>query len=360
MKNILLSLFTLYFSIQFSQAQEQNRLSAIPLDSNITCDKATQLNINQFFDDSFSNKVKLPDFVQPAYFSFIAVSKTMIIQERLYDPWITLYDQGCNKSISKQYNYSNSKCFISDLTIGNVYKIKLFDYLYSRKNFQIGVFISKEDDFTIYPTYINENINYNFNLFEYSKGRDINSICTTTKADSNTVDLFVKFKATSTAATLDLNLDNAALESRLGLISAPNTCQPIQKNKNLRTDTFTGLTIGNDYTVRIEIGGDAVLGYIRIETANNASITLVGGTVTSVENNSQPIFSIAPNPSNGKFTFVSNESADLVIYDLLGSEIAYLHNVSPNQNIDLQLSKGIYLIKVSNDKGSEIEKLVIE
>jgi hypothetical protein len=200
----------------------------------------------------------------------------------------------------------------------------------------------------------------NFDLNTLIRGRNSFSNCSTTKADSNTVDLLVKFKATSTSATLDLNLNNASLESRLGLTSAPNTCQAIQSNKNLRTDTFTGLTIGNEYTVRIEIGGDAALGYARTAIANNASITLVGGTVTGVENNSKLTFSIAPNPSNGNFTYISDENADIVISDLLGSKVADLQNVSPNQNIDLQLLKGIYLLNVSNSKGSKIEKLVIE
>ncbi|MEY5046935.1 MAG: hypothetical protein RLZZ175_294 [Bacteroidota bacterium] len=378
MKKILLILFTVCFTAQFSLAQGQARLSVAPLDSNVTCAKATVIphtfNNNEFLIDSFANK---GNPYTSCYYSFIAKTKSGKI--RIYDT-VNTYQNGIGgfgvndgcagntvnytkvNSESNPIYYGYNSLLVDNLIIGKRYIIDL--YLYTKKyNFKLIAIANKKDDNApSSPTSLTSNSPYSFNLLDYSYGREYNygNSCTTNKADSNVVTIFVKFKATATTATLDLNLNNASLESRLGLTSAPNTCQAIQSNKNLRTDTFTGLTIGNEYTVRIEIGGDAALGYARTATSNNASITLVDGSVTGVENNSQPTFSIAPNPSNGNFTFVSDENADIVISDLLGSKVADLQNVTPNQNIDLQLPKGIYLLNVSIVKGSKIEKMVIE
>jgi len=362
MKKILIFLFTVCFTAQFSLAQEQARLSVAPLDSNVNCDKATVIphtfNNNEFLVDSFANKNG------NAYYTFTATSKSGKIRILTDDAVSVIISNDCQYSnyIINNKGYKYFTGYFDNLTVGKKYIIWLRNY-YGKK-FKLTVIADKKaDNVPSTPTTIS-GTPYNFYLGDYSKGREGDysnaSYCSTTKADTNVVTVFVKFKATSTSATLDLNLNNASLESRLGLTSAPKTCQAIQKNKNLRTDTFTGLTIGNEYTVRIEIGGDAALGYARTATANNASITLVGGATTGIETVSQPTFGIAPNPSNGNFSFISDENADLEISDLLGAKVAILQKVSHNQNIDLQLAKGIYLLKVTNTKGSKIEKLVIE
>lgn len=363
MKKILPILFTVCFTAQFSLAQEQARLSVTPLDSNVTCAKATVIphtfNKNEFLIDSFANKGG-----NNAYYTFTATSKSGKIEVirpnySINNSLIYIYLDStiCGSGNIIKRN-SSTRVDFSNLIIGKKYIISL--QCNENPTFKIRVLAYKKDDNSDKsPTFLNLNTNYNFNIADYSFGRTYWTNCNTTKNDSNIILLHVKFKATETSCTLNLNLDNATLESRLFLMEN-YTCQAIQKNKNLRTDIFTGLTIGNDYTVGIEIGGDVALGYARTATANNASITLVGGSVTGVENNSQSTFSIAPNPSNGNFIFISDENADIIISDLLGSKVADLQNVIPNQNIDLQLAKGIYLLNVSNAKGSKIEKLVIE
>ncbi len=359
MKKILLILFTVCFSAQFSFGQQA------AIDTNSNCNMATLITASNIYIPTYD---KFSNDKSEANYCFIATSTNakLIIKSKGYIAYAyvdSLPICDLNQWTYFAKGFDSLTMHLNNLKIGKKYFYKINKHWSSKNdNFESGIRNINPimfEDFQQTPKYIYDNQPFNFNIGNYSFGRDNNDNCTTNKSLLNIIDLFVKFKAAATSCTLNLNLDNAYLESRL-FLKNNYTCQAIQSNKNIRTDTFTGLTIGNEYTVRIEIGGDAALGYARTATANNASITLVGGSVTGVENNSQPTFSIAPNPSNGNFTFVSDENADIVISDLLGSKVADLQNVIPNQNIDLQLPKGIYLLHVSNAKGSKIEKLVIE
>lgn len=219
----------------------------------------------------------------------------------------------------------------------------------------------EDDDLFLSPQVLTENNIYNFNVNDYTRGRDISTSCKTSKADSNTVDLFVKFTASATNETIIINADNTNYETLVELTTAPYTCNAaFQIGQNQRFYTFSGLTIGTEYTARVEFGGDAPIGFARLNAANNASIVLKSGVVTSLEYNiTQSSFQISPNPNNGSFSFKSNEESDLSIYDLLGNKV-YEQNAVLNKDLNLSLSQGVYFIHVKNDIGVQVQKMVIE
>ena len=71
-------------------------------------------------------------------------------------------------------------------------------------------------------------------------------------------------------------------------------------------------------------------------------------------------FKMYPNPVKDNFVYVSStQDLDVIIYNVLGKTIETKH-VSPNNNkIDVSnLSKGIYLVKLTSDQGSITKKLV--
>lgn len=78
-------------------------------------------------------------------------------------------------------------------------------------------------------------------------------------------------------------------------------------------------------------------------------------------------FQISPNPTNGKFTITltsetGNPKSEIVIYNILG-QIVYsekINNSTTQQLINLNLPKGIYLLKIQNKENIYTEKIVIE
>jgi hypothetical protein len=73
---------------------------------------------------------------------------------------------------------------------------------------------------------------------------------------------------------------------------------------------------------------------------------------------------ISPNPSNGLFTISAGKqfkvTASVNVYNIQGIELKNYKWNGENKTIDLSnFSKGIYIFKVSNSKGFEIKKLII-
>jgi hypothetical protein len=91
------------------------------------------------------------------------------------------------------------------------------------------------------------------------------------------------------------------------------------------------------------------------DTSACSQITTVGiGTV------SKDGFAIYPNPSNGKFTLVLDESADIVIFNALGSEIYKASLEKGKQILTLNMTNGVYLLKVGNGNINRTTKIVIQ
>jgi len=85
---------------------------------------------------------------------------------------------------------------------------------------------------------------------------------------------------------------------------------------------------------------------------------------TEINSNNQNIknFSIHPNPNNGQFTVLTNIDCvfDMNIYNAQG-RIVKTGNISGNTRVELNsVFKGLYFVKISNNKESWLEKMIIQ
>ena len=87
---------------------------------------------------------------------------------------------------------------------------------------------------------------------------------------------------------------------------------------------------------------------------NSVGLGLTENTLTGI--------SIYPNPSNGVVT-ISNEKGTentIAVYNMLGKEV-YTSSASSDLTVDLSANgTGVYLVKVSNETGSMVERVVIK
>ena len=81
-----------------------------------------------------------------------------------------------------------------------------------------------------------------------------------------------------------------------------------------------------------------------------------------------PAFSLSPNPSNGEFNLSirseQSEQMQLTIRDMEG-KLVYNEALNVNGNFNKtmnlsELSKGVYFLRLQNDKESKVEKLIIQ
>jgi len=81
--------------------------------------------------------------------------------------------------------------------------------------------------------------------------------------------------------------------------------------------------------------------------------------ITSI-NAKKSNISIYPNPSNGVFTISGIEvNASINIYNAIGELVKSIQSTDNNTTVDLSdYSNGIYFIKIKNNKGEAIQKLI--
>ncbi len=83
------------------------------------------------------------------------------------------------------------------------------------------------------------------------------------------------------------------------------------------------------------------------------------------ENNSlNDSLTIFPNPNNGSFTisFSDGKVKDIYVYNVLG-EIIFMKKETKEQTINISVSdfpKGIYFVKITNELGTKVEKVVYQ
>jgi hypothetical protein len=70
-------------------------------------------------------------------------------------------------------------------------------------------------------------------------------------------------------------------------------------------------------------------------------------------------FVIYPNPTSGQFTIDTKEAFKVEIFNALG-KMVQTQNISGKTNIQTSLSTGVYFLKLSNEKGSHVRKLIIK
>ena len=84
------------------------------------------------------------------------------------------------------------------------------------------------------------------------------------------------------------------------------------------------------------------------------------GIVMETSDVNQKLFSIYPNPAKNSFRINSSEKGNLKIYDLNGRLIQTEIKNSESQIIQIQLSKGIYLVEFETGKSKSTQKLIVQ
>jgi hypothetical protein len=124
------------------------------------------------------------------------------------------------------------------------------------------------------------------------------------------------------------------------------------------TDNGLGLVIGKEYTyIIVAHYQNGALSY-----ASNGACALI----TSIHELDNDIaVTIAPNPTNGNFTlvseFFSSSKTTISIKNSLG-QVVYTADVlmtKEGQAIDVNLKPGVYMLQVSNGKNTAVERMII-
>ena len=112
------------------------------------------------------------------------------------------------------------------------------------------------------------------------------------------------------------------------------------------------------FYLKESFGGNPVQTYTN---GNAYAIRLVTGNLGLNENSLNGV-EVYPNPTTGKFTVTNENNTEntIAIFDMLGKEV-YTNTTSSSLTVDLSANgMGVYLVKVSNENGSIVKRVVIK
>ena len=70
---------------------------------------------------------------------------------------------------------------------------------------------------------------------------------------------------------------------------------------------------------------------------------------------------VYPNPSNGVFTIDTTSPTDVAVFDVTGKQVYNASSVTNQTSLNLtNLQKGVYMLKMNNELGSQVEKIIIK
>ncbi len=128
-------------------------------------------------------------------------------------------------------------------------------------------------------------------------------------------------------------------------------------------DTILAKQTGNSYTFTGLTPGSYTFGVTAMDIYGNKSgkVTTTADVVSGIEEYSDAGMLIFPNPSNGRFNIVSENSSTVVfnVYSITGSLITS-GVFSQNYILDLtSCSKGVYYLQLKSEGKTSVKKLVI-
>ena len=195
---------------------------------------------------------------------------------------------------------------------------------------------------------------------------------------------------TATDARTDQTVNSRAILVRNGSLSASTSADGIGSLTVTTQQFFTG----NSGTFNLRVNGNivATIPYSTTSvTTTIPGINIAGDVIISITDNSnlnettksrvafddlswtcysglgietlsQKDFKIYPNPSNGDFNIVfddTNGTHSIEIFSLLGQKVFEKNNIESSSISVMNLQKGTYLIKVTKDSKSRTEKIII-
>ena len=185
-------------------------------------------------------------------------------------------------------------------------------------------------------------------------------IDTTVLLNNGTTPLHVADPVEVTAADISAGFINVPFAGGITLFPGAYYAA-VELTSNSGSNT---IRIADDETVAQP--GIASMIYIPAPTALSYSygtavgIRLVTAALSVAENQLEGV-SVYPNPSEGMVTISNdnNSSNDIVVYNMLGETI-YTASSETKLSVDLSaVGAGVYLVKVSNESGSIVERVVI-
>ena len=195
---------------------------------------------------------------------------------------------------------------------------------------------------------------------------------------------------TATDARTDININSRAILVRNGSLSASTSADGIG-SLTVTTQQFYS---GNSGTFNLRVNGN-IVGTIPYSTTSVTTtipgINIAGDVIISITDNSnlseatksrvafddlswtcfsdlgietlsQKDFKIYPNPSNGDFNIIFDETNgkhSVEIFSLLGQKVFEKNNMESSSISVTNLQKGTYVIKVTKDSRSRTEKIII-
>ena len=66
-----------------------------------------------------------------------------------------------------------------------------------------------------------------------------------------------------------------------------------------------------------------------------------------------------PNPTHGEFTIELPQTSQVNVFNAMGQQVLSLNEVNGMQQLHLS-EAGIYFVRISNDNGVEVKKVVVE
>jgi len=155
--------------------------------------------------------------------------------------------------------------------------------------------------------------------------------------------------------TVTTQLKFSGTSSTFNLLVNGNIVATIPYSATSTTTTIPG----------INIAGDAIVSLVNNSTTNRVAIDDLSWTCYSTlgfEALSPKEFKIYPNPNNGNFNVIfddSNSKHSVEIFSLLGQKIFEKENSQSSSISVNNLQKGTYIIKVTKDSKSRTEKIII-
>jgi photosystem II stability/assembly factor-like uncharacterized protein len=105
----------------------------------------------------------------------------------------------------------------------------------------------------------------------------------------------------------------------------------------------------------------SVVTFINGLTSTSTALNITITSITSIEEFNNNNFKVYPNPNNGNFELnLNNELSNVTITDVTGLKVAELKNVSDLQYLNLNLSKGLYIVNIVSDSNSSTIKVIVE
>lgn len=131
-----------------------------------------------------------------------------------------------------------------------------------------------------------------------------------------------------------------------------NTAFPISATNNCWIE-------GNDSPTPQEV--EDVIGHqVDLPTLGFVTFTPYGCETLSTEDKQISKFSIYPNPSSGKFNFVLNENGTIEIYNTNGQQLISKKISAGENNIQIDLPSGLYILRTKTESKNFNNKLIIK